>query len=138
MEDCAQAIGAAGPGGRAGSLGDAAAFSFYPTKNLGALGDGGAVATPHAELAERVRSLRQYGWDSKYAVGMDGGRNSRLDELQAALLRVRLPFVDAWNARRRSIIGRYAEAAGGHRRTGHAGRGRESRRAPGRGPRRSA
>jgi aminotransferase EvaB len=111
VEDCAQAIGARSASGRAGSSGDAAAFSFYPTKNLGCLGDGGAVATPHAEVAERVRSLRQYGWESKYAVAIDGGRNSRLDEVQAAILRVRLPRVDEWNRRRRMIIGRYGEAA---------------------------
>jgi dTDP-4-amino-4,6-dideoxygalactose transaminase len=113
VEDCAQAIGALGPSGRAGSVGDAAAFSFYPTKNLGALGDGGAVATSRPEVAEHIRRLRQYGWRSKYTVAEDGGRNSRLDELQAAVLRVRLPRVDGWNARRRSIIARYAEASAG-------------------------
>ena len=113
VEDCAQAIGAIGPSGRAGSVGDAAAFSFYPTKNLGALGDGGAVATSRREVAEQVRRLRQYGWGSKYTVAVDGGRNSRLDELQAAVLRVRLPRVDGWNARRRSIIARYAQSAAG-------------------------
>jgi aminotransferase EvaB len=113
VEDCAQAIGALGPAGRAGSIGDAAAFSFYPTKNLGALGDGGAVATSRPELAEQVRRLRQYGWGSKYAVAVEGGRNSRLDELQAAVLRVRLPRIDEWNGRRRSIISRYARAAAG-------------------------
>jgi aminotransferase EvaB len=113
IEDCAQAIGAVAPAGRAGSLGDAAAFSFYPTKNLGALGDGGAVATTRPEVAEQVRRLRQYGWESKYTVAVDGGRNSRLDELQAAVLRVRLPRVEGWNARRRAIISRYAEAAAG-------------------------
>ena len=113
VEDCAQAIGAIGPSGRAGSIGDAAAFSFYPTKNLGGLGDGGVVATPHAEVAERVRRLRQYGWGSRYSIAADGGRNSRLDELQAAFLRVRLPRVDGWNARRRAIICRYREAADG-------------------------
>jgi dTDP-4-amino-4,6-dideoxygalactose transaminase len=113
VEDCAQAIGARGPAGRAGALGDAAAFSFYPTKNLGALGDGGAVATATPALAERVRRLRQYGWGGKYAVAADGGRNSRLDELQAAVLRVRLPLVESGNARRRAIIARYAAAAAG-------------------------
>jgi dTDP-4-amino-4,6-dideoxygalactose transaminase len=111
VEDCAQAIGAAGPAGRAGAIADAAAFSFYPTKNLGALGDGGAVATSRPEVAEQVRRLRQYGWGSKYAISLEGGRNSRLDELQAAVLRVRLPRVEGWNARRRSIISRYAQAA---------------------------
>jgi dTDP-4-amino-4,6-dideoxygalactose transaminase len=113
IEDCAQAIGAAGPGGRAGSIGDVAAFSFYPTKNLGALGDGGALATSQPEIAERLGRLRQYGWSAKYVVEGDGGRNSRLDEIQAAFLRVRLPHVDAWNRRRRAIISRYADAASG-------------------------
>jgi dTDP-3-amino-2,3,6-trideoxy-4-keto-D-glucose/dTDP-3-amino-3,4,6-trideoxy-alpha-D-glucose/dTDP-2,6-dideoxy-D-kanosamine transaminase len=113
LEDCAQAVGAGGHGRRAGSLGDVAAFSFYPTKNLGALGDGGAVASNRADVADRARRLRQYGWDAKYEVGIDGGRNSRLDELQAALLRVRLAHVDSWNAARRAVIGRYAAAAAG-------------------------
>lgn len=112
VEDCAQAIGARTPQGAVGSLGDAAAFSFYPTKNLGALGDGGAVTTASDRLADRVRSLRQYGWSTKYHVTSDGGRNSRLDEAQAAFLRVRLPGVDEGNAVRRGIIGAYASAAG--------------------------
>jgi dTDP-4-amino-4,6-dideoxygalactose transaminase len=83
-------------------------FSFYPTKNLAALGDGGAVATDSDELAERVRRLRQYGWEPKYEVSLLGGRNSRLDELQAAVLRLRLGRLDEWNARRRGIVRRYA------------------------------
>lgn len=111
IEDCAQAIGARTDEGVVGSLGDAATFSFYPTKNLGALGDGGAVATPHADLAQAIRELRQYGWDRKYHVARAGGRNSRLDELQSAILRGRLRLVDAANARRREIIGRYAASA---------------------------
>lgn len=111
LEDCAQAIGAERAGRRAGSIGDAAAFSFYPTKNLGALGDGGAITTNDASLDEAVRSLRQYGWEGKYTVGRTGGRNSRLDELQAAVLRVRLPALDAGNARRREIHHRYSQAA---------------------------
>jgi dTDP-4-amino-4,6-dideoxygalactose transaminase len=115
LEDCAQAIGAEGPGGRAGAVGDAAAFSFYPTKNLGALGDGGAVTTSQPEVAAQVRRLRQYGWGGKYTVAAEGGRNSRLDELQAAVLRVRLPRVAAGNVRRREIIARYAAAATGTR-----------------------
>ncbi len=110
VEDCAQAAGAHAGGRRAGSFGDAAAFSFYPTKNLGALGDGGAVATSDARLAARVSRLRQYGWDAKYRIRDDGGRNSRLDEIQAAVLRVRLRRLDALNARRRMIAGRYASA----------------------------
>ncbi len=113
VEDCAQAVGASALGSRAGSLGDAAAFSFYPTKNLGALGDAGAVTSVHAEVADRARRLRQYGWDTKYTVGLDGGCNSRLDELQAAFLRVRLPHVERWNAARRAVIARYVDAADG-------------------------
>ncbi len=112
VEDCAQAIGASPEWGRVGSGGRLAAFSFYPTKNLGALGDGGAVTTSDAELADRLRHLRQYGWTGKYTISVDGGRNSRLDEVQAAILRVRLPLVEGWNARRRAIITRYEEAAG--------------------------
>lgn len=112
VEDCAQAIGAAADWGRAGSAGTLAAFSFYPTKNLGALGDGGAIVTSDADLAELLRHLRQYGWTGKYTISVDGGRNSRLDELQAAILRYRLPLVDGWNARRREIITRYEAAAG--------------------------
>lgn len=104
VEDCAQAIGATSAWGRAGSAGALGAFSFYPTKNLGALGDGGAIVTSDAVLAARVRHLRQYGWTDKYTISADGGRNSRLDELQAAILRYRLPLVDGWNARRREII----------------------------------
>lgn len=108
LEDCAQSHGAALQGRRVGTWGDAAAFSFYPTKNLGALGDGGAVVSVKAAVAERVRQLRQYGWQQKYTVGYSGGRNSRLDELQAALLRVKLPYLDAWNAARRGIAMAYA------------------------------
>jgi dTDP-4-amino-4,6-dideoxygalactose transaminase len=93
-------------------VGDVAAFSFYPTKNLGALGDGGAVVARRTDVVDRARRLRQYGWQSKYHVGVDGGRNSRLDELQAAFLRVRLPHVDDWNVARRAVVGRYVEAAG--------------------------
>ncbi|UXY13702.1 DegT/DnrJ/EryC1/StrS family aminotransferase [Chitiniphilus purpureus] len=113
IEDCAQAHGAARDGRRAGSWGDLAAFSFYPTKNLGALGDGGAVAGKDAGLLERLRSLRQYGWQGKYHVGLAGGRNSRLDELQAAVLRAKLPHLDGWNARRRGIVQRYRAGLAG-------------------------
>lgn len=111
VEDCAQSIGAAVGLRKTGSLGDLATFSFYPTKNLGALGDGGAVATSNPTLAQTVRQLRQYGWREKYRVDTPGGRNSRLDELQAAYLRYRLPFVDSWNRRRREIISAYTAAA---------------------------
>lgn len=111
VEDCAQAIGAARDGRRAGSFGHAATISFYPTKNLGAIGDGGAVVTDSAEVADRLRQLRQYGWAAKYDAAIPGGTNSRLDELQAAFLRIRLPLVDGLNARRRDIIARYHDAA---------------------------
>lgn len=110
VEDCAQALGAAREEGKAGTFGDIATTSFYPTKNLGALGDGGAVMTNNAELAERVRRLRQYGWASKYRTTEPGGMNSRLDEIQAAVLRAKLPLLDEWNERRRSIHERYAAA----------------------------
>lgn len=110
IEDCAQSLGARVDGRRAGTFGDAATFSFYPTKNLGAIGDGGAVVARDALVADRVRSLRQYGWESKYRATTPGGRNSRLDELQAAILRVRLDGLDALNARRREIHARYAAA----------------------------
>ncbi len=113
LEDCAQAIGARADGASAGSVGDAAAFSFYPTKNLGALGDGGAVATSDRTIAERVRRLRQYGWQVKYEIAEDRGGNSRLDEIQAAALRVRLPGLDGANRRRREIAARYAAAVAG-------------------------
>jgi dTDP-4-amino-4,6-dideoxygalactose transaminase len=111
IEDCAQALGATRPEGRVGSLADVAAFSFYPTKNLGALGDGGAVATGSPDVAAAVRELRQYGWQGKYTIGRTGGVNSRLDEVQAAVLRTRLPRLDAGNARRREILGAYVAAA---------------------------
>jgi dTDP-4-amino-4,6-dideoxygalactose transaminase len=106
VEDCAQALGASLDGKAAGSFGDLAAFSFYPTKNLGGLGDGGMVATDDAVLAERVRSLREYGWRERY-VSEVAGTNSRLDELQAAVLRVKLPHLDAENAARRRLAGVY-------------------------------
>lgn len=109
VEDCAQAHGAqAADGRRAGAFGAAAAFSFYPTKNLGAIGDGGAVVCGDPEVAARVRALRQYGWSEKYTVDVAGGRNSRLDELQAAFLLEMLPLLDDWNARRRAVASRYA------------------------------
>jgi len=111
LEDCAQALGAIATGGRVGSLGDVAALSFYPTKNLGALGDGGAVATRSSAIANRLRALRQYGWGKKYTIDQDGGRNSRLDEVQAAVLRMRLSSLDEGNQRRRDIITAYREAS---------------------------
>lgn len=118
IEDCAQAHGALVQGKRAGAWGAAGCFSFYPTKNLGALGDGGAIVTSDAGLAERARRLRQYGWASKYRSTLAGGRNSRLDEMQAALLAVKLPLVDGWNERRRAIARRYDEALAASRARG--------------------
>ncbi|MBQ0032779.1 MAG: DegT/DnrJ/EryC1/StrS family aminotransferase [bacterium] len=113
IEDCAQAHGAFGGEGletgdarRVGGLGDAAGFSFYPGKNLGCLGDGGAVTTNDDELAKKVRALRNYGSDVKYHFPYRG-TNSRLDEIQAAWLRVKLPHLDADNARRAEIAARY-------------------------------
>ena len=106
IEDCAQAHGATRGGRRAGAFGDAAGFSFYPGKNLGCLGDGGAVTTDDDELAKKVRALRNYGSDVKYHFPYRG-TNSRLDEIQAALLRVKLPHLDADNARRGEIAARY-------------------------------
>lgn len=107
IEDCAQAHGAMRSGKRAGSFGSIGCFSFYPTKNLGAMGDGGAVVTSDASLAAHLRQLRQYGWAAKYRVEMAGGRNSRLDEMQAAILREKLPCLERWNAERREIARRY-------------------------------
>ena len=108
IEDCAQAHGAKLAGKRAGSWGELGCFSFYPTKNLGALGDGGAVVTSNDLLADRLKQLRQYGWESKYRSIIAGGCNSRLDEIQAAILRVKLPQLDFWNQRRREIAKAYA------------------------------
>ncbi|HSN18556.1 MAG TPA: DegT/DnrJ/EryC1/StrS family aminotransferase [Gammaproteobacteria bacterium] len=113
IEDCAQAHGARRDGTLAGTLGDIACFSFYPTKNLGALGDAGGVATNDATLADKAATLRQYGWKGKYRVEVPHGRNSRMDELQAAFLLAKLPHLDARNERRRAIWRRYREALGG-------------------------
>jgi len=106
VEDAAQAHGARYADTRAGALGDAAAFSFYPSKNLGAYGDAGAVCTGDADLAERLRALRHGGQRATYHHELLGV-NSRLDEIQAAILRAKLPHLDAWNRRRRSLAGRY-------------------------------
>jgi dTDP-3-amino-3,4,6-trideoxy-alpha-D-glucose transaminase len=112
VEDCAQAHGAEYRGRRVGSWGRIAAFSFYPTKNLGACGDGGLVATDDPELAEQARLLRQYGWQERYVSSLKG-LNSRLDELQAAILRVKLRHLDAWNERRRVLAGLYNDRLAG-------------------------
>jgi aminotransferase EvaB len=109
IEDCAQAHGAIVDGRRAGTFGDVSCFSFYPTKNLGGLGDGGAIVTNDEALANRARRLRQYGWGAKYAVDLPAGGNSRLDALQAAVLSALLPHLDADNARRRAIAARYGK-----------------------------
>jgi dTDP-4-amino-4,6-dideoxygalactose transaminase len=112
IEDCAQAHGASAGGRAAGTMGIAGAFSFYPTKNLGGFGDGGAVATSEAALDERLRLVRQYGQTDRYQHVAEGV-NSRLDEIQAALLRVRLAHLDEGNARRIAIAGHYTEALAG-------------------------
>jgi dTDP-4-amino-4,6-dideoxygalactose transaminase len=114
FEDCAQAHGAEIDGRKAGSFGDAAAFSFYPTKNLGALGDGGLIVTSRDDVAEQARMTREYGWRQRY-VSDQTGVNSRLDELQAALLRVMLRHLDEDNARRSQIAGAYASRLAGGR-----------------------
>jgi len=108
IEDCAQSHGATLDGRMTGAWGDIASFSFYPTKNLGALGDGGMIVTDNPALAERTRLLQQYGWRERYISDIPGG-NSRLDELQAAILRVKLRFLDADNEKRRSIAALYTD-----------------------------
>jgi dTDP-4-amino-4,6-dideoxygalactose transaminase len=106
LEDCAQAHGATINGRAVGTWGDAAAFSFYPTKNLGALGDGGAVVTNDLSLADRMRELRMYGWKERY-ISERAGINTRLDELQAAILRVKLRYLERSNERRRELAKLY-------------------------------
>jgi len=108
LEDCAQSHGAMYRGKTVGSIGRGAAFSFYPTKNLAAIGDGGAVITNDSTLADKVRWLRQYGWRERYVSDFEG-INSRLDELQAAILRAKLPFLAANNKRRRALATIYEE-----------------------------
>lgn len=112
VEDCAQAHGAEYRGRPVGSWGHVAALSFYPTKNLGACGDGGMVVTNDPELAERARLLRQYGWRERYISSLKG-LNSRLDELQAAILRVKLRHLEDWNERRRWLARLYNERLAG-------------------------
>ena len=109
VEDCAQAHGASINGQIVGTFGDAAAFSFYPTKNLGAIGDGGAVVTNSSVVNETCRWLREYGWRERY-ISSFAGINSRLDEIQAAILRVKLPLLEKENSRRREIAQRYSAA----------------------------
>ena len=114
IEDCAQAHGAMYMGRMAGTMGDAGCFSFYPTKNLGAFGDGGMVVTDDEGIADRVRKLRNYGEQERYHHTIKGF-NSRLDEIQAAILLVKLPHLDYWNDRRRAIAAAYSAGAAVHR-----------------------
>lgn len=109
LEDCAEAHGAMAGTRKAGAFGDAGCFSFYPTKNLGAYGDGGAITTNDEARFSRMCSLRQYGWSRKYHADVSGGINSRLDEMQAAVLNVKLDRLDAMNSRRRAIAEYYNE-----------------------------
>jgi dTDP-3-amino-3,4,6-trideoxy-alpha-D-glucose transaminase len=109
VEDCAQSHGATVDGRITGTLGRLGCFSFYPTKNLGALGDGGAIITDDGALADTLRKLRVYGWERKYHSTVAGGINSRLDELQAALLRCKLPHLIHWNELRRERAAWYRE-----------------------------
>ncbi|MCS6844620.1 MAG: DegT/DnrJ/EryC1/StrS family aminotransferase [Caldilineales bacterium] len=112
VEDCAQAHGARWRGRPVGTVGDAGCFSFYPTKNLGAAGDGGMVVSRRPEVAERVRLLRQYGWRERYVSDV-AGVNSRLDELQAALLRVKLRHLERWNRQRQALAQLYDKLLAG-------------------------
>lgn len=112
IEDAAQAHGARRDGRRAGSFGDAAAFSFYPSKNLGALGDGGAICSDDEQIAARARRLRNLGQAEK-GVHLEAGMNERLDGIQAAMLRIKLRRLDGWNASRRALAATYREALGG-------------------------
>jgi dTDP-4-amino-4,6-dideoxygalactose transaminase len=108
IEDCAQSHGAVYRGRKTGAWGDIATFSFYPTKNLGAMGDGGMVLTDDSDLADQLNLLREYGWRQRY-VSESPGLNSRLDELQAAILRVKLRFLDAENRKRQALAAIYDE-----------------------------
>ncbi len=110
VEDCAQAHGLRVGGVHVGARADAATFSFYPTKNLGAVGDAGLVGFRDESVAARARSLRQYGWGERFRVDIPRGRNSRLDPVQAAVLSARLPFLEGRNDRRRAIATTYADA----------------------------
>jgi dTDP-4-amino-4,6-dideoxygalactose transaminase len=111
IEDCAQSIGAKFAGKTSGSVGDLSTFSFYPTKNLGGIGDSGAVATSNVKLAEKIRSLKQYGWNEKYSVELRGGDNLRMDEIQALAVYSRLANVAEKNMRRIEIWNEFNLAA---------------------------
>lgn len=110
IEDVAQAMGAELDGKKAGSFGTLATFSFYPTKNLGACGDAGGIGTNDTKIADKVRALRQYGWVEKYCAKTPMGRNSRIDEMQAAILNIKIKKLNDWNIQRRAIWTRYRDA----------------------------
>jgi aminotransferase EvaB len=114
LEDCSQAHGAVYKGKFAGTFGDAGAYSFYPTKNLGALGDGGAIITNSQKVYDHALMLRQYGWSQKYNVVLPGGQNSRMDEIQAAVLNFKLGKLNELNSRRKQIVSRYASTPFNH------------------------
>lgn len=116
IEDCAQSYGAMIDGVSAGTFGDVATFSFYPTKNLGALGDAGGVSSANEQLIERMRAISQYGWSQRYDISIDRGFNSRMDEIQASILVCNLKYIDQWNSRRREIVDRYSHVLPGRRR----------------------
>lgn len=115
VEDCAQSIGAMHAGSNAGTFGDASTFSFYPTKNLSCLGDGGAISFKSLSHASRARQLAQYGWSSRYVVDHEGGFNSRIDEIQAAVLLERFDDLQKNNDIRRQIVNRYRNVLTGSR-----------------------
>jgi dTDP-4-amino-4,6-dideoxygalactose transaminase len=112
IEDCAQSHGASIDGKKTGTWSDIAAFSFYPTKNLAAIGDGGAIVTSNAEFAKRAKILREYGWKERY-ISSEYGMNTRLDELQAAILNVKLKYLDEENKRRQEIAALYDSVLSG-------------------------
>lgn len=113
IEDCAQSVGALYNGKRVGSIGDVGCFSFYPTKNLGAIGDGGAVVTRNSDLNDRILRQRQYGWNND-RITEEPGLNTRLDEIQAAILNVKLKYIDDDNERRALIAGLYEQGLQEH------------------------
>ncbi|SJL83536.1 DegT/DnrJ/EryC1/StrS family aminotransferase [Vibrio palustris] len=111
VEDCAQAHGAKINGQRVGSFGDIATFSFYPTKNLGTVGDAGSIVTSNIDIYKLASQISQYGWNGKYNIEIHSSRNSRMDELHAAILISLLPDLDRWNSKRREIYRRYIESS---------------------------
>jgi len=112
IEDCAQSFGATQFDKKSGTFGDIGAFSFYPTKNLGGIGDGGAICTSNQNYADRIKSLRQYGWSDRYNIVHANARNSRLDSINAAVLRAKLSSIDTDNQTRREILQKYVDAFG--------------------------